>query len=73
MGRLAEEAAHGSNLVEEMAAAAERMLEQAAEAGTLSRQAKELAEDAPVLLPNRIRLPSKQWLLSTMLKKPSES
>lgn len=48
--RLAEEAGQGSNLVEEMAASAERMLEQATKAGVSSGQVKEMARAALVVV-----------------------
>lgn len=45
-GKLAEEAGHGNDLVEEMALAAERMLQQATQAGNSSREVKEMAAAA---------------------------
>lgn len=48
--RLAEEAGQGSNLVEEMAISAERMLAQATKAGVSSGQVKEMARAALVVV-----------------------
>jgi methyl-accepting chemotaxis protein len=45
-GRLAEDAGHGSDLVEEIAVLAEHMLAQATEAGASSAQVREMARDA---------------------------
>ncbi len=53
--RLAEEATHGSHLVEEMAASAQRMLDQATQAGATSRQVKEMARQALLVVDEQNR------------------
>lgn len=54
-GRLAEDAGHGSNLVEDIAVLAERMLAQATKAGANSAQVKKMAQDALLIVDEQNR------------------